>query len=242
MSFSFKKKFGQNFLVNFEVVKKILSAIPECQEVFEIGPGSGMLTKGLINKGFKVKGIEIDSECVDMLKKIDSPNLEIINQNALDFEFSESGVVGNLPYNISSLIIEKFVKRPMQFCIFMLQKEVADRIIATSGKKYGRISLLAQARYKIEVITKAAPRDFFPQPKVFSKVLKFVPHGFFQDLDIEKLENLTKILFMHRRKKLNNIKKTDDKIFNLLEQSGVNLDLRAEDLDKEVVYKMAQKL
>lgn len=240
-----KKYLGQNFLKNQNIINKIVQAIlaesmlkksiSNPQVIYEIGPGNGALTNKLI-KHSKVIAIEIDQDCINNLPIDD--NLEIINMDALAYNFpTNSYIVGNLPYNIGTKIIIKLLDQKIYCGIFMLQKEVAERI---TGVDYSRLNILISARYDIQKIINVPATSFWPIPRVQSQVIKLVMHDKWQDVDLHKLDEITKIMFGQPRKKLTHLKKANAKLFDILLKMNIDLNLRPQDLNKEIYYNIAR--
>jgi len=242
MKFHFKKHFGQNFLRNKNIIWKIVNSIPKkYDEIYEIGPGQGALTQFLLGRFAKVIAIEIDQDCVKILseKFIDFSNLEIISADVLKYDFAPNSVIiGNLPYNIGTKIIENFLHNPIDFGVFMLQKEVAQRM---SGVDFCRLSVLIQSVYDVKKITDVSPEDFVPKPKVHSQVISLQKHCKFVDVDLERLKKMTSVVFQNPRKKLSALKKSNLAILAELEKFGVDLNLRPEKIPKEIFYKICTK-
>ena len=220
-----KKNLGQNFLIDENVIDQIIDIANISREdsVLEVGPGTGALTKKIIEKKPKeITVIEKDKRLADSLKENFSEKIKVINEDMLNFsyrDYSDKNLIifGNLPYNISTQILAKWIKmrelnKFSKKFILMFQKEVADRIIAESNsKKYGRISILSNWRMKIYKIIDIEPSSFKPIPKVKSTLLVFVPkENFFKFKDPKNLEYVTNIFFSQRRKM---IKKNFMKLF-----------------------------
>jgi len=255
-----KKKFGQNFLINKEIIDEIVnkSKINDRSEVYEVGPGNGALTKEILKRNpKKYFGIEIDKSLQRQLESLFiQKKHQIIFDDAIHFDetffFHKNAIIiGNLPYNISLKLLIKWIyqlnsKIWFNEMILMFQKEVADRIIAKkNSKKFGRITLLVAAFFEVTKIMDVDKENFFPVPKVNSSVLHFklLKKPLFDIKNIEKLELISRILFSGKRKKLKNkiqhLYKSDVIIKNNL---NYYYDLRAENLDTETFYKMAQLL
>jgi 16S rRNA (adenine1518-N6/adenine1519-N6)-dimethyltransferase len=255
-----KKKFGQNFLINQTIVKQIIDAsnINLNDNILEIGPGDGVLTKEIIKKKpKKFIAIEIDKSLNDKLQvlfdKKKNNNYELIFTDALKFDESNKfsnnfKIISNLPYNISVPLLIKWIDqlKKLPFAdkmILMFQKEVAERILAnTDSKKYGRISILCSCFYHIKKIIDVDKKDFFPIPKVNSTVLSFDPLKK-SKISIDNLEFLKKIsfeLFNNRRKKL---KKKIQSLFSheIIKFNRLDklYDLRAENLTVDIFCKLA---
>ena len=251
-----KKSLGQNFLIDPIVLDLIVNAVNiKDRTILEIGPGTGNLTKYILKKNpKKVFVIEKDDKLANNLKEKFSNKLHIINDDVLNVNennlFNEKVVVfGNLPYNISTEILSKWIvnlKNNFWFeaCILMFQKEVADRIIADFNfKNYGRLSILANWKLNINKISDVKPNSFHPKPKVDSSILFFTPKEYFYKIKNPKnLEKITRIFFSNRRKM---IKKPFNQIFNgnhkVIEKLKINLNLRPQNLTFETYYKLTQE-
>ena len=235
-----KKKWGQHFLADKNLLEKLIKIInPKNNEVFvEIGCGEGALTELLINKVKKIIGVEIDSDLVLFLKKkILNQNFDLINDDFLNIDltklfkdYKSIRIIGNLPYNISSKILFKIIPELdlIDNCYFMLQKEVADRIISKSGSKnYGRLSVNIQSICNVDKVLSIPPEVFVPKPKVHSAFVRFSKKKTYinSSKKIEVLKKITKLTFGKRRKILKN---TLSSIYNL--KPPIDFSLRAEDL------------
>ena len=252
-----KKSLGQNLLIDKNILNKIaeLSSI-RGKVVFEVGPGTGNLTEIILKKNpKKILLVEKDSRfCEILTKKFDlEKNFIIYNEDILKFNFDANInpdlVFGNLPYNISTQILEKFIKFnewPPSFSkiIFMFQKEVADRILAkTNTKKYGRISVLANFRLDIVDSFKISRKCFLPVPDVDSKIIIFSPKTKtnYYIKNIKNLEKITEILFSGKRKMINKafskIFKDYEKIANALD---INLKKRPAELSCHDFYRITE--
>ena len=213
MSVKPKKSLGQNFLLDKNIIDKIINAskISSSDEVLEIGPGTGNLTKFIVSqKPKKIYVIEKDENLISDLEKQYFDKINIIKKDILKIPFKfYSGkkflVVGNLPYNISTKILSNFCinsELSVSRMILMFQKEVAERILAdVNSKEYSRITILSKWKFDIKRITDVKPNSFFPKPKVHSTVLEFVPKRKIHEIkDPKNLEKITKIFFNQRRK------------------------------------------
>ena len=203
-----KKKWGQNFLIDPNISKKILNVLNNKlnETILEIGPGRGALTSLISAK--KIIAIEIDKNLCDELKKIKNNNLSIINDNILKFNLDQvqfDKVVGNLPYNISSQILFKILKQPnWSKAVFMIQKELADRILAKEGnRQYGRISVMIQSMCTVKKEFNVSHNCFSPKPDVQSTVISLKKKKI-KDFDYKKLEKIVRKSFSQRRKKMKN--------------------------------------
>ena len=208
-----KKKFGQHFLINEDLALEISEKLILRKNIFEIGPGKGVLTKTLYNdENVNLVVSEIDRDLVDYLRK-EYPNLDIMNGDVLDLNFrnifnENYSIIGNLPYNISSQILFKILENKSQIHEFvvMLQKEVAERICSSENKKsYGILSVLTQIYYDVTLSEVITPDNFDPPPKVNSCVVYGKRK---KDIEIEipfiKFKRIVKNCFQNRRKTLRN--------------------------------------
>ena len=248
-----KKSLGQNFLIDKNIIDKIISTVPITDnEILEVGPGTGNLTKEILkNNPSKIYLIEKDTFLAKNLEEIIDERVKIFNEDILKFdEYSLSNnkiiVFGNLPYNISTEILSTWItnlKNDYWFSdlILMFQKEVADRIIAKfNTSAYGRLSILANWRLNINKICDISPESFSPKPKIQSSLIHFTPKKNFAEIkDPVNLEKITRIFFSHRRKML---KKPFNQIFNgnsdLLDKFNLDLNLRPQNLDFDTYYKL----
>lgn len=245
-----RKRFGQNFLQDSSTIQAIINAInPEPhQHLVEIGPGRGALTLPMLKVAHQVTAIEIDRDLITHLThSIKNPGLHLIEADALTFDYSQHTKIrlyGNLPYNISTpllLHILSFVKC-IQDAHFMVQKEVAERIVAPPGSKdYGRLSVMIQYFCQAEILFSIGPEVFYPQPKVDSSVIRLVPYASppYSPIPQQVLEATVKQAFSHRRKTLkNNFKGT------LIEKDWQTLEIdsqrRPEQLDIPAFVRIAQ--
>ena len=257
MKISPKKSLGQNFLIDKPLLEKISSLINiKDKTVLEIGPGTGNLSSFILNKNpKKFFVIEKDKDLVTHLKDKFNNQIEIINSDVLKINenyISDDKLIvfGNLPYNISTEIICKWILnlKNDQFwfnnLVLMFQKEVADRIISKyNSSNYGRLSILANWKLDIKKILDINPNSFSPRPKVDSSLLLFSPKKkFFKFKSPLNLEKITRIFFNHRRKM---IKKPYNQIFSnnteILKKLNIDLNLRPQNLDFEIYYKLTDE-
>ena len=252
-----KKSLGQNFLVDENILKKIVD-ISEIQDrsILEIGPGTGNLTSFILkNKPKKLFVVEKDKDLVLGLRKKFKDFLVIINEDILDIDekkFSKEKLIvfGNLPYNISTEILCKWILNLdndefwFESLILMFQKEVADRIIANvNTSNYGRLSILAKWKLDIIRICNIKPSCFFPKPKIESSLLLFKPKKNFFKIDNPKnIELVTRSFFNHRRKM---IKKPFNQLFNgksyIQKKLKLNLNLRPQNLSLDTYYNLIKE-
>ena len=252
-----KKSLGQNFLIDKNIILKILNLINvHDRNIIEIGPGQGALTEEILKRNPKsLCLVEKDTNLAKKLKEKYSTNKivtiyekDIIKFNLEKIAKKNSIILGNLPYNISSQIlvkILKFHKWPPKFndVIFMFQKELGDKI---TGKfksiNYSRLSILTYLRLKIVNKFLVSPNCFLPRPKVKSIIIHFRPKNQ-KNIHIKRIENLekvTSILFSNKRKMINkNIKRilNQSQVDNI---SNLNLNSRPSDLSPEIYYKITE--
>ena len=232
-----KKKLGQHFLIDKNIAKKITDLLyPKSKNIIELGPGTGVLTDFLIKKKINLKLVEIDNECVMLLKKkyfnIQDQiiNADFLKVNINNIFTNKISLIGNFPYNISSQILFKILENKENIIeiVGMFQKEVGERIIATKGKKKGILSVLIQTYYNVEYCFTLNEQVFHPPPKVKSAVLRFSRNNRLKLKNEMLFFQIVKSSFNQRRKILKNALKT----FDILESEKTNylLKLRAEEL------------
>ena len=249
-----KKSLGQNFLIDKNILEKI-TTITDIKDkiILEIGPGTGNLTSYILKKNpKKIFVIEKDDNLALNLKNKFDDKLVIINDDVLKIDenilFKDKVIVfGNLPYNISTEILSKWIinlKESFWFesLVLMFQKEVADRIIAKfNTSNYGRLSIICNWKLNIKKVCDIKPGAFYPKPKVDSSLLFFHPKKNFIKLNNPKnLEKVTRIFFNQRRKMLkkpyNQLFNGDQKVCNKLK---INLSLRPQNLNLDTYFKLA---
>ena len=254
----FKKSLGQNLLIDKNILKKITSLTSfKNKEIIEVGAGTGNLSSEIL-KSFpkKLICIEKDKNFAKKLKIFfkNEKGILIINHYILKINLEKlisSGtiIIGNLPYNISTQILIKFIKFnpwPPKFIkmIFMFQKEVGEKIIANFGsKEYSRLSIITKSRFRILNYFYVSKNCFIPKPKVDSIVIEFEPIVR-KDLNfksIESLEYITNVFFSNRRKMINKTFKKL-KIYNdkFLQNNSIDLTLRPENLSENLYYKITE--
>jgi len=252
-----KKSLGQNFLLNKEIIKKIVETgnITNQSTIIEIGPGTGNLTEEILKKNpKKFYAIEKDKDLFLKLKNKFNTSLELINNDVLNicwdsFNNERSIVFGNLPYNISAKLLINWIRLEnlnsnFKRFILMFQKEVADRIVANvNSSKYGRLTILTQWKMKAKKIMDIEPENFFPKPKIKSSLVFFEPRdNIFNFNDSKNLEKVTDIFFQNKRKMikkpLNILFKDSSKIIKEL-----NLDdkCRPQNLDTLTFFKISKE-
>ena len=249
-----KKSLGQNFLIDVNILEKITNLIKiENRTVLEIGPGTGNLTSYILKKNpKKLFVIEKDNKLASELENKFNNQISIINDDILKIDetnlFKNKVIVfGNLPYNISTEIISKWIINLKDYfwfesLILMFQKEVADRVIADfNTSSYGRLSIICNWKLNIKKICDIKPAAFSPKPKVDSSLLIFHPkENFIKINNPTNLEKVTRIFFNQRRKML---KKPFNQLFNgnqnILNKLKIDLNLRPQNLSKDTYYKLA---
>ena len=253
-----KRSLGQNFLIDKNIINKIINVVDinENNTIIEIGAGYGNLTKYIINRNpKKIFAIEKDKKLSLFLKKKFklSKNLKVINEDILNIiQKNNLGkniiVFGNLPYNISTKILASLImlnKWPPWYdiLILMFQKEVADRIIAkTRTKEFGRLAVLSNWRLDIKKHFDISKNCFFPKPKINSTLLSFKPKKIntFNLKNPKNLEKVTRILFSNRRKMINkSFKKLFKEKISMVKNLNIDLTKRPEELSNETFYKIA---
>jgi 16S rRNA (adenine1518-N6/adenine1519-N6)-dimethyltransferase len=212
-----RKRFGQHFLFDLNLTRRIARAARPLDEgtIIEVGPGPGGLTRALLLEGAaRLVAIEIDPRALDILHEIQAAaanRLEVAQGDALEIELSSLGpaprrIVANLPYNVSTALLIRWlhVASSITDMVLMFQKEVVDRLVAVPrSKDYGRLSVLAQHVRQVQRLFDVPPSAFVPPPKVTSSVARLTPRPAGQRLaDLRPLERVTAAAFGQRRKML----------------------------------------
>lgn len=252
-----KKNLGQNFLLDQNITDKIVrfaEVHPE-DNILEIGPGPGGLTRSILARGpKKVIVVEQDARCIAALNELKNnyQQFEIINNDALKTDECAlvplgSKIIANLPYNIGTLLLFKWFQniQHWQSLTLMFQKEVAERINAVpSTKDYGRLSVISQLLCDIKWNFDLAPAAFFPPPKVTSSVITLYPkHELPSKKLLKTIELITQILFNQRRKMLRStLKNVHHDMDALIEGTGVILTQRPEELSVNQFVQIANNL
>ena len=263
-NFITKKRFGQHWLINEEILEKIknVAELNEDDFILEIGPGRGALTKKLLDS--KIKGlhaIELDKDLISYLDKKFQKNKnfslqqgDILKTNIDSHSNKFTKVIANIPYNITGPIMEMFLgqlgeikKVYFQKIIFLMQKEVAERIMAKNGSSnLGALSIRMKLMSNVKKICDVNPLSFDPPPKVYSSLIVFEPLKSSLRLDIElekKIDKILKAAFNARRKKLKNTLRTilsDNDFDQLSNNCSINFDLRPQDLSIDEWIKIAK--
>ena len=252
-----KKSLGQNFLIDQNILQKIVNtvSINNNSEILEIGPGTGSLTNYLIKQNpKKIFVVEKDNNLSMLLDEKFKNKINIINNDILKISenlISKQKLIvfGNLPYNISTEILSKWItSKNKNFwfskLILMFQKEVADRIIAKiNTSNYGRLSILSNWKLDIKKIMNISRNSFFPKPKIESSLLIFSPKNkFYKIKNPKNLEMITRVFFNQRRKM---IKKPFKQIFEdrdqIAKKLNINLNLRPQNLSPDMYYKITKE-
>lgn len=239
-----KKSLGQNFLVDLKYIQKIIDslALTEDDTVVEIGPGDGALTEKLIATGANVVAIEIDRALVPFLRTRFKMNFRVIEGDVLETKFAQLigntnttkvKLVGNLPYYISTAILQKLAGERASFSkiVLMLQREVAERIMAQPGKsERGFLTVIIEAAFDASHLFEVAPTAFYPQPKVWSSVIALTPKPATR-ADEPQFTDLLGASFSQKRKTiLNNLKHVCSDAKLILEKANIDPKRRAETL------------
>ncbi len=266
--FRTKKRLGQNFLVNPDVIADIIdfAKITKDDVVLEIGPGVGFVTEQLVKHAKKVIAVELDEEAIKELQKLECDNLEIIHNDILKTDLSELcegelKVVANIPYYITSPIIAHLLgeiddlnnknRNKIKDIILMVQEEVARRIVATENspsKQYGLLTILSQFWADCSIIRLVGRRSFYPAPKVNSALVSLKV----RKEPLLKLDNYThfrktiKAAFSQRRKTLKNCLMgasfEREKVVNAIQQLGLDENIRGEKLSIEQFGQLSELL
>ncbi len=265
--FRTKKRLGQNFLVDAGVIDFIIenANLKNDDTVVEIGPGAGFVTERLVEHAKKVYAVELDEEAIEVVKKLEAPNLEIIHNDVLKVDFSQFGrglkVVANIPYYITSPILAHLLgeiddldnanRNSIDEIILMVQYEVAQRLVASENspsKQYGLLSILAQFYADVEIIKKVPSKSFYPRPKVDSALVKLnVRKTPLVELsDYKFFRRVLKASFASRRKNIKNclVNAGFDKnaVFETLESMKISENTRGESLSIQTFGELSEKL
>ncbi len=247
------KKFGQNFIFDSNINKKIVDSAGDLSSkiVMEVGPGPGGLTLEILKQPIKkLYIVEIDKRWANVWRELSEKfngKLEVIEQDALTFDektISPQVIISNLPYNVSTLLLTKWLENFDKYekLVLMFQKEVADRLYAKkSTKSYGKLSVLTQWKSEVEKAFDLDPGCFSPPPKVKSTVVKFFPKTVQEDYKL--FSAILNDAFLHRRKLLvKALKKYSENIEQILEDLGYSKLVRAEEISVEDFRKLAEIL
>lgn len=267
-NFTFQKKYGQNFLVDPNVLERVMDAAGVSGEdcVLEIGPGIGTMTQLLAERAGKVVAVEIDRNLIPILEETLAPysNVTVINEDILKLDVEETirvrgegrpvKVVANLPYYITTPIIMSLLEggAPLESITVMVQKEVAERMQAGPGTKdYGALSLAVQYYSRPEVVANVPPNCFIPRPNVGSAVIRLTRYGTppVQAADPGKLFTVIRASFNQRRKTLANslgnapgLSVSRERVAGILEEMGLPAMIRGEALTLEQFAELSDRL
>ena len=241
-----RKRFGQNFLTDESVIAGIVNAFGPApgQNVVEIGPGLGALTRELLGRLGRVQVVELDRDLAAALplRLLNEGELVVHQADALKFDFRtlargphDLRIIGNLPYNISTPILFHLLDQADAIAdmTFMLQKEVVERMVAAPGSgDYGRLSVMLQVKCEVEWLLDVPPEAFSPPPKVDSAVVRLRPHTTprYNCKDEKRLQSLLTTAFNMRRKTLRNALKGQGSA-EQFDAAGIDLSLRPEEVD-----------
>lgn len=237
------KGLGQNYLIDSNILGIIIEAakILPADQLLEVGPGLGALTQVLLTTGAKLTAIEKDQTMSAHLR-VHFPELNLLDADVLDINLNElfaggvNKIVANLPYSVGSRFIVNALEaapRPERM-VFMVQKEVADRLTAPpGGKDYGPLAIWSQLNYEVKCIKNVSPTCFMPAPKVWSAVVRFekraVPLA--EVADYERFKKLVKLSFTQRRKQIgSNLRKNHPEFFQGLEKCRIDPAARPEQI------------
>ena len=258
--FNYKKKYGQNFITDKNLINKIVNLVPITKNdlVIEVGPGSGALTLDLVNRAKNVIIYEIDFDLEEIInnKLNDYDNYKLIINDFLDvdikkdiddYQFDNLIFVSNLPYYVTTPIIKKFIDDGIlcDYMVVMVQDEVADRLSAVVGSKdYGSLTVYLNAFYDIKKELKVNRKLFFPIPNVDSAVVVMKKKGIIKINNYEYFKKFVRDCFRFKRKNLrNNLKGYDiDIIESLLSKYNLSLSNRAEEIDYDIFIDIANKM
>ena len=245
-----KKSLGQNFLRDENIINKIAEEISAFSHdlIVEIGPGRGALTKKLVKKNTFYLALEIDKDLSDILQKYESDKAQIIYEDILkvdlnnylkDLTYERLFIVGNLPYYITTPIIEKIIQSNLKITklVIMVQKEVAERFMAQpKSKDYGYFTLYLRYFFDIKKVCDVSKNCFWPVPKVESMVISLEPRENKPNVDILKYQEFLKTCFTQKRKILkNNLKSYNwSKVNEILKEHNYPENVRAEELSEDI--------
>lgn len=249
-----KKQLGQNFLKNPEIARKmtVAAAIIQSDTIIEVGPGTGILTEELVKTGAKIFAVEKDFDLIEKLKRnVGEPkNLKIVHQDALWFDHSTIDgnykVVANIPYNITSPLIRKFIEseNKPEMMVLMVQKEVAERITAKPGdSNRGYLTLIVEFYAAAKILFEVSRNEFYPVPKVDSAVIKITTkkhhlRGDSKQVQPEFFFKIVKAGFSSKRQQIHNslaatLRLEKNVVLDILSKAKIEPTLRAEDLTLE---------
>lgn len=249
-----KKSLGQNFLIDKNVISKIVTEISACNDdlIVEIGPGRGALTKELKKYNSNILCYELDRDLKNILQELEDDKTKIVWQDFLksnikddikDIKYNKLFIVGNLPYYITTPIIEHIMDSNIKLekLVIMVQKEVADRFLASPhSKEYGYITVVLNYYFDISRVINVSKYAFNPVPKVESTVLRLIPKSNKEELDFDKYKNFLKTCFKQKRKTLkNNLSGYNwNNIKEILDKHNLNENVRAEEISGDILIEL----
>ena len=249
-----KKSLGQNFLIDKNVISKIVTEVLACNDdlIIEIGPGQGALTKELKKYNANLICYEVDRDLSDILSKLEGNKTKVIWQDFLksnikedikDIKYNKLFIVGNLPYYITTPIIEHIMDSNINLdkLVIMVQKEVAGRFLALPHtKEYGYITVILNYYFDISKVTDVSKYAFKPVPKVESTVLRLIPKENMEDIDLNKFKEFLKVCFSQKRKTLkNNLKGYNwELVSEILHKHNLSESVRAEEISGEILMEI----
>ena len=253
---NFKKKYGQNFLNDENILDKIINLfeVEQKSKIIEVGPGSGVLTKKLLLKNVSVTAFEIDESLKQFLDKINNEHLTVIYKDFLSINLKEYFnkdeklyFVANIPYYITTPIITKFIDENYipEVMILMVQKEVGERLSASTGTKdYGAITAILNYYFDISYEFTVTRDYFYPVPNVDSCIIKLTKKNIVSEVDFNEYKKVVYDSFKQKRKNLkNNLKEYNLEIIEkVLKKYNLSLNSRAEDLSYEVFIDIVNSL
>ena len=264
--FKTKKRLGQNFLVDEDVINTIAGEVSQDDTVLEIGPGAGFVTENIVNRAKKVYAVELDEDAIEALQHIKTEKFHLIHNDILkvqlkDLEDTKFKVVANIPYYITSPILAHLLgeiddlenenRKHISEIILMVQWEVAQRLVANEkspSKQYGLLSILTQSNADVELIQKVGRRSFYPAPKVDSALVRITvnskPKVDVQDYTF--LRKVVKACFATRRKNLKNSLLNagfaKDAVLKTLSALNYSENTRGETLSTEKLAELSEEL
>ena len=253
-----KKGYGQNFLINYETIKNITNnlSVNEDTLVIEIGPGLGALTQELLKMSKKVIAIEIDKNMVNVLKQnLNESNLEIINEDFLKVnlndlieknkEYNEVIIVSNLPYYITSDILEKIISlnnKKIKKVVVMMQKEVGKKLVKKEDKIESYLKVLIDNYCDTKIVTYVSKNDFEPRPKVDSIVLEFSLNKDVYNLDYYFFEIIKECLKNRRKTLINTLPYSKEIVQNAFDELNIKSTIRIEELTIIELLKILERM
>ena len=251
-----KKRFGQNFLNSEQIARRIVGLLEPGFPIIEIGPGRGALTVPLAETGQPLMAVEFDRDLIDYLEKItaDYENVTVVNADFLTFKPSENltrfSVIGNIPYNITSPVIDWCIDRYdcLNQVVLMVQKELARRITSQpGGKDWSPLSIFTQLVFEAIYRFEVPPRAFTPPPEVTSAVIDLRPRPRELPADFAAFERVVRTSFQHRRKQLKNnlvpdIIPDDSTAYEIFQHTGLSRQSRAEEVSIDQFLKLTHYL